>query len=632
MAGGWPRPALLGAAALLLGVVPWCAGQSVYFEVLGFREPGQCERHQCMSARVDRCRDHRVGYFLREKGCTNGQICTRCTYPAANSSDPTTCECENPPYSTSADYNQECNIGTVCSVGECYRPCDTFLHSTLCPTGHCEWDTTTEACIPKIPAVGVYMWTASSSGSAYLEQGAQIVQNTPTSFYPIGFEYFKAAGEGYRINGVLVNNITSFETMFALLDTDGSGGLNSGEFAGLPAMLQKLAGTTRRLQDEDESPEEAERRLTTAQACGAQGRFYCSFDGDCKEDCAVCGWKSAHDRAFSTCVVPSATVCHADQQRVFCPTDELCKVGDCSDCPGRPRVDFSQHTCLATWWGEQPLSTWSNWVCRYRHKVGMSCVHDQDCIHGLRRCMDESGGRKCQPLVPYDADGAECTSDDDCSHIGYYCPSDPTNGLNQYWVQYCRAQKGEGEYCEQSGDRECQPELRCNTVETTPTCRRYFSLPIGTLASADELCEFGWRDRDGRCATAARSKNAGGACDTDADCVTTDATGRTGKCVCKAWWQDSDSRYCEPVAGDYRNHLESFRNYLWFQVRNCGNHWTEEECLEEIGAEAQRRKYEFDCEKQRLVNGPFLPPSDCNIAAGDARFVDSCARLDALGR
>ncbi|CAK0873269.1 unnamed protein product [Prorocentrum cordatum] len=249
-----------------------------------------------------------------------------------------------------------------------------------------------QACIPQIAAVGVYMWTASSSG-AVVEQGAQIVQNTPTSFYPISFEYFKAAGEGYRINGVLVNNITSFETMFALLDIDGSGGLASGEFAGLPAMLQKLASTTRRLQDdEDESPEAVEKRRLTAQVCGAQGQFYCSFDGDCKDDCAVCGWKSAHDRAFSTCVVPSATACHADQERVYCPTDELCKVGGCSDCPGRPRVDFSQHTCLATWWDPAPLSTWSNWVCRYRHKVGMSCIHDQDCIYGLRRCMDQSNG------------------------------------------------------------------------------------------------------------------------------------------------------------------------------------------------------------------------------------------------
>ncbi|CAK0873268.1 unnamed protein product [Prorocentrum cordatum] len=107
MAGGRRRPALPCAAALLLGVAPWCAGQSVYFEVLSFREPGQCERHQCMSARRDECRDHLEGYYLKEKGCPDGQICTRCTYPAANSTDPTICECENPPFSTIADYNQD---------------------------------------------------------------------------------------------------------------------------------------------------------------------------------------------------------------------------------------------------------------------------------------------------------------------------------------------------------------------------------------------------------------------------------------------------------------------------------------------------------------------------------------------
>ena len=30
--------------------------------------------------------------------------------------------------------------------------------------------------------------------------------------------------------------------------------------------------------------------------------------------------------------------------------------------------------------------------------------------------------------------------------------------------------------------------------------------------------------------------------------------------------QDADSRYCEPVAGDYANHSEKLRNYIWFQV------------------------------------------------------------------
>merc|ERR1719401_1110041 len=100
MPGGRLPPLLLGAAALLLRGSPWCAGQSVYFEVMDYREPGQCERHQCLSARLSQCRDHLAGAYLKEK------ICTKCTYPSPNASDPTICTCENPPYSVSASYNQ----------------------------------------------------------------------------------------------------------------------------------------------------------------------------------------------------------------------------------------------------------------------------------------------------------------------------------------------------------------------------------------------------------------------------------------------------------------------------------------------------------------------------------------------
>merc|ERR1712043_7506 len=126
--------------------------------------------------------------------------------------------------------------------------------------------------------------------------------------------------------------------------------------------------------------------------------------------------------------------------------------------------------------------------------------------------------------------------------------------------------------------------------------------------------------------------NAGGACDSDVDCRTTDATGRTGSCTCKSWWATSDSRYCLPVAGDYMNHQEKYRNYMWYREVNCGNHWTEAECLNVFGIEAQKLKYEYECERQTLAGGPFLPPADCGIAAGDLRFEDSCPKLACVSR
>merc|ERR1719159_2068084 len=110
----------------------------------------------------------------------------------------------------------------------------------------------------------------------------------------------------------------------------------------------------------------------------------------------------------------------------------------------------------------------------------MKCVHDQDCLHGMRRCLNG----ECQPLQPYNASHL-CEHDDDCAHKGYYCPEDATGDQNPYWVQYCRQQKTEGEMC--LADRECLPDHRCNLAESAPRCRRLFSLPIGEYASEQYL-------------------------------------------------------------------------------------------------------------------------------------------------
>lgn len=76
----------------------------------------------------------------------DGKICTNCVY--GNGTTPTSCVCENPPFSVSAKcalnvlgipesrpygtsvdvsdrYNEECGMGKECGAGEgiCYRPC-----------------------------------------------------------------------------------------------------------------------------------------------------------------------------------------------------------------------------------------------------------------------------------------------------------------------------------------------------------------------------------------------------------------------------------------------------------------------------------------------------------------------------
>lgn len=670
-------------AVALVSCFGRAAAQSQYFEVLKYRDPTQCERMQCQSVRSEYCREHQPGFSLREKGCPEGQICTNCVY--GNTSYPTQCRCENPPFSQPVLYGQECNMGQVCTEGQgiCYRPCDTFLHITFCEDSlHCRWNTTTYTCESKPEPADLVEWSLLPSGTPY-GQGMEIVSMMSPSLLPQGFDDFSASAKGYMIQGMLLSDLIQMESMFLQLDQNNNGLLDAAEYARLPSTLAALEaaaiaqqGSTptsgaRRLSSEDmvsairEFEGQDERNLaaheasetstttTTAsaaftaeatttttvfiptpepavvvrpEACGAMWpvKFYCSFDQSCKSDCKECGWKSATDSAFSMCVRPSANTCHADGSQEFCPTDQACHPnGDCSECVDRPIVDHASHLCLAIWWKREPSDQWTNWVCRDRNKVGMPCRNDQDCIYGLRRCL----GGKCQPLQPYNQN-LTCADDVDCPHIGHYCPEDPTGGENIYWVQYCRRQKEKDETCKE--DRQCVPDTLCNVAEPQARCRRYFSLGVGTPSKDDTLCSTGWRDRHGKCAPPAKSKEAGRSCDSDRDCKSTDASGRTGECKCKAWWDRDDSKYCEPVTGDYEDHWTTRRDFIYFKSKNCGSFWTEEECLRVFGNEALKLKLDMQCETQELSGGPHLPPHDCGVV-DQSRFPDYCAAAKTIG-
>eukprot|EP00933_Yihiella_yeosuensis_P054342 TRINITY_DN5275_c2_g1_i1.p1 TRINITY_DN5275_c2_g1~~TRINITY_DN5275_c2_g1_i1.p1 ORF type:complete len:661 (-),score=93.27 TRINITY_DN5275_c2_g1_i1:162-2054(-) len=605
------------------------SAQTQYFETLEYRSPSQCTRCQCLNVRSRNCREHRKGFYLREKGCLNGMLCTNCQY--ANGSAPTTCKCENPPYSVQASYGQSCTMGMDCAEGEgiCFRPCETYLHVTTCPSLYCQWNTDSASCGEKIAGHAIMDWTQTALGASVTQQAEEIVKGTKKELFPMGFHDFWKGAQGYRIRGRLLQNITQPESLFLQLDLNVDGSLTVEEFSHLQKVLAELDQAVL-LDDAKKAAEQ--RRLQSSLAvspevCNARKprQYFCSFDVSCKLDCKECGWKSATDRAFSICVQPSRDVCSADGGKVYCQTDEMCHPpGDCSNCIDRPVVDHAQKACLALWWDPKPLTQWVHWVCRYRNKVGMPCRNDQDCIYGMRRCL----AQQCMPYQPYNANQT-CVNDFDCPHLGFYCPSDPTGGQNPYWVQYCRAQRAEGMTC--SEDRECQPDSRCNTAEPQPRCRQLFSLPIGTPADNDELCQFGWRDLSRKCAPSAKSKQVSRPCDADADCSTTDETGRTGICACKAWWDKDDPKYCMPVAGDYENHMQSTRNYLWFKAKKCGSFWTEDECLRIFGNQAKRLKLAIECETQQLSKGPYLPPPDCGIE-DDERFGDACALEAKAGR
>eukprot|EP00928_Gymnodinium_smaydae_P071051 TRINITY_DN54732_c0_g1_i1.p1 TRINITY_DN54732_c0_g1~~TRINITY_DN54732_c0_g1_i1.p1 ORF type:complete len:800 (-),score=141.63 TRINITY_DN54732_c0_g1_i1:105-2411(-) len=674
-AGCVRRPALALAASLLS---PWVAvAQTQYFEILPYRDPTQCERMQCLARRLDHCRDHLEGFYLREKGCNGRQICTECTY--GDGDTPTICKCENPPYSVEVRYGEECNAGKVCAPGEgiCFRPCDTFLHVTTCPEDYCKWDRLTYKCVKRPATVKRIPWRMADYQDTIYKQAETIVQDTPVEIFPLDFADFQFLADGYRIRDRLLENLTHLETVFLQLDGDNNGMLNKSEYSGLPVVFRNIdtavanqLAKSRRLEEEldAESAKDAaemqadvHRRLQanpsadvdsevrrlqstnngnlavpqiykppeiiTPETCGAlrPRRYYCSFDVACKVSCKECGWKSATDEVFSTCVRPTPAVCAADGGQLYCESDKSCHPpSNCENCVDRPIVDHSLSQCLALWWKPEPLEYWTNWVCRHRNKNGMPCRNDQDCIYGLRRCLNQ----KCMPKQPYNANHT-CESDFDCPHMGYYCPKDPTGGENPYWIQYCRKQRSVGMTCTE--DRECAPDLRCNSGEPQPRCRRLFSLEAGSPSNHDELCTLGWRDRNNKCAPPARSKEAGRPCDSDRDCTTTDMTGRTGRCVCKDWWEKDEAKYCEPVVGDYKKHQENLRDFLSFIATKCGSFWTEKECFSVYGNQVRVLKLRHECERQRLSGGPFLPPSDCGIDDYD-RFGDKCAKLAELER
>merc|ERR1712205_169141 len=60
-----------------------------------------------------------------------------------------------------------------------------------------------------------------------------------------------------------------------------------------------------------------------------------------------------------------------------------------------------------------------------------------------------------------------------------------------------------------------------------------------------------------------------------------------------------------------------------------GTFWTEEECLRVRGNELKVLKLEYECEVERLSEGPYLPPPDCQLVDYE-RFPDPCTELEVL--
>jgi len=620
------------------------------FTTMPYRHPEQCERKACIGNTEVNCKEHLPGFYLRERGCAvagdgGTQICTSCTY-AQQLGDPTICQCEKVPFSTIVQYNEPCDSSRTCHSGECFRPCEFFLHVSTCPLERCMWNTTALGCVD-VPSSLVYTEWASLVASTEATQGKRgpmILAGVSDSIFPLDFHKFPLMVSTYRIQGKAITNLITLVALFQRFDTNYDGYITAEEFEKqLTKTLEELENEATLLEKQQAVAQmqalENARRLLPAtaeglpeqhplhaldrnlrnygynrttgnaralqvvgnvashqkQALSAEDcvletppKYFCSTLVICVDDCAVCGWKSATDREFFLCVAPSPESC-LESGTQFCGADGRCHAS-CADCVGRPILDYSQNACLSAWWYTEPSYDTSTWICRHRRKVGRSCVHDQDCIYGLHKCLSakttDGTKRQCMPLRPYEETHI-CKSHYDCPHVDYYCPDDPT-GNDPFWIKYCRMQLGEGRKCK--SDYECRADMLCNTIEIpAPRCRRIFSLPLGHVAKEDKLCVTGWTNKNKVCTYPAKSKRVGKGCVNDEDCPTTDPTGRTGRCHCKEWWEAGNSKYCIPVVGDLRNHLQSVRDLEQFKADNCGKFYTDEECLEEFPGSMLRR-------------------------------------------
>merc|ERR1719482_763161 len=534
---------------MLAALLAAASGSSTPFINLRYPHPRQCERQQCLDMESTTCREELPGFFLKERGCPDEMSCTQCLY--GNLTFPTMCICEYKPVVTTVGYAEQCDMRRECGEGVCYRPCSTFLHVSQCPD-YCMWNQTSRVCVKQPPADERDLWATLIPPETEVVAGAEIMlENIAKTSFPMTFPQFEAGAVSYELEGFPLDEVTPVDVLFGQLDTDANGLLNSQEFSNLPVLLGDAELVAKKMKADAEArmllaqppnrqrlrrlAELREERRLHAEAMPAwlrrlqdaaatdEGLGVAEPDPD-----NPLAYTDTEDLVMNPEIEPE--VCKADGGKMYCPTDMACHpTGDCSNCPSMLIADHAQHKCLEPWWETEPMSTWTSWICRDRKKVGMSCRYDMDCLYGMKSCLQGT----CRSLAPYNADHL-CATDYDCPHVGYYCPDDPTKGEDPYFKKFCRRQLSVGDKCTE--DRECYPGTLCNDVERPPRCRGYFSIEKGEKAKDSNLCISGWTDKYDNCAVAAQSKSVGRSCGADADCETTDQTGKTGVCSCKVWW------------------------------------------------------------------------------------------------
>ena len=74
---------------------------------------------------------------------------------------PTNCRAESKPFEIISKYGDQCDASKVCGTGECFRPCETYLHYSHCPNDkRCAWNEELDACTAAPPDPVSIAWNA----------------------------------------------------------------------------------------------------------------------------------------------------------------------------------------------------------------------------------------------------------------------------------------------------------------------------------------------------------------------------------------------------------------------------------------------------------------------------------------
>lgn len=223
-------------------------GGAVAFTTLPYRHPQQCERKSCLDPQAADCKRHLDGFYLYERGCplasdTREQSCTACQYATALDA-PTICQCEKKLFTRPSRYNEPCDSSRECVEGQCFRPCEFFMHLTTCPMERCMWNTTSEACVSLPDALVYTEWTtlADASGSGNeTSRGEAILSGVAKSIFPLGYAELERVTDGYQISGYDLVSLISVVELFQKMDQNLDGSITHLEFnSGLPGALHFL--------------------------------------------------------------------------------------------------------------------------------------------------------------------------------------------------------------------------------------------------------------------------------------------------------------------------------------------------------------------------------------------------------